>query len=139
MFAVNAFALLGLRHLYFLIGGLLGRLVYLSAGLSAILAFVGVKLIAEALLDSGVRRVGPGAGTAHRHRVIASRHRRRADRRHGDQSAGQPGNPAQPVAISPSSAWATTTSRATFRVSPVTRSVSSTVLSARPRLPTVTR
>ncbi len=59
VFAANAFALLGLRHLYFLIGGLLGRLVHLSAGLAVILAFVGVKLIAEALTQSGARRVGP--------------------------------------------------------------------------------
>ena len=57
--AANVFALLGLRHLYFLIGGLLDRLVHLTAGLSAILAFIGVKLIAEALADSGVHRVGP--------------------------------------------------------------------------------
>ena len=136
--AVNAFALLGLRHLYFLIGGLLDRLVYLSAGLSAILAFIGFKLISRgaARLRGAPRR--PGAGPAHQHRAIPGRHRRRADCRHGDQSAGHPGNPAQPVAISPVS-WATTASRATFRVSPVTRSVSSTVLSARPRLPTVTR
>jgi tellurite resistance protein TerC len=57
--AVNAFALLGLRHLYFLIGGLLDRLVHLSAGLAAILAFIGFKLISEALLNSGVHHVGP--------------------------------------------------------------------------------
>jgi tellurite resistance protein TerC len=57
--AANVFALLGLRHLYFLIGGLLDRLVHLTAGLSAILAFIGMKLIAEALADSGVHRVGP--------------------------------------------------------------------------------
>ena len=57
--AANMFALLGLRHLYFLIGGLLDRLVHLSAGLSAILAFIGLKLIAEALGDSGVHQVGP--------------------------------------------------------------------------------
>ena len=56
--AANVFALLGLRHLYFLIGGLLDRLVHLTAGLSAILAFIGVKLIAEALYDSGVHEVG---------------------------------------------------------------------------------
>jgi len=55
----NAFALLGLRQLYFLIGGLLNRLVHLSAGLSAILTFIGVKLLAEALAQSGIRRVGP--------------------------------------------------------------------------------
>jgi tellurite resistance protein TerC len=45
VFAANAFALLGLRALYFLVTGLLDRLVYLSTGLSLILAFVGVKLL----------------------------------------------------------------------------------------------
>jgi len=45
VFAANAFALLGLRALYFLVTGLLDRLVYLSIGLSAILAFIGVKLL----------------------------------------------------------------------------------------------
>jgi tellurite resistance protein TerC len=45
VFASNAFALLGLRPLFFLISGLLDRLVYLSTGLSVILAFIGVKLV----------------------------------------------------------------------------------------------
>jgi tellurite resistance protein TerC len=45
VFAANAFALLGLRALYFLLRGLLDRLVYLSTGLSVILAFIGIKLI----------------------------------------------------------------------------------------------
>jgi tellurite resistance protein TerC len=45
----NIFALMGLRQLYFLIGGLLQRLVYLSIGLSVLLAFIGVKLILHAL------------------------------------------------------------------------------------------
>jgi tellurite resistance protein TerC len=45
VFACNAFALLGLRALYFLVTGLLDRLVYLSTGLSLILAFIGVKLL----------------------------------------------------------------------------------------------
>jgi tellurite resistance protein TerC len=45
VFAANAFALLGLRALYFLVTGLLERLVYLSTGLSLILAFIGVKLL----------------------------------------------------------------------------------------------
>ncbi|HYZ35900.1 MAG TPA: TerC family protein [Pseudonocardiaceae bacterium] len=45
VFAANAFALLGLRALFFLVQGLLDRLVYLSVGLSVILAFIGVKLI----------------------------------------------------------------------------------------------
>ena len=45
VFAANAFALLGLRALYFLVKGLLDRLVYLSTGLALILAFIGVKLV----------------------------------------------------------------------------------------------
>jgi tellurite resistance protein TerC len=45
VFTANAFALLGLRALFFLVKGMLDRLVYLSAGLSLILAFIGVKLI----------------------------------------------------------------------------------------------
>jgi TerC family integral membrane protein len=57
--AVNAFALLGLRHLYYLIGGLLDRLAHLSAGLAGILAFIGVKLLIEALAQDGVTRLGP--------------------------------------------------------------------------------
>ncbi|RAJ45543.1 tellurite resistance protein TerC [Kitasatospora sp. SolWspMP-SS2h] len=54
VFTANAFALMGLRQLYFLIGGLLTRLVYLSYGLSVILGFIGVKLILHALHESGV-------------------------------------------------------------------------------------
>jgi tellurite resistance protein TerC len=45
VFVANAFALLGLRALFFLVKGLLDRLVYLSTGLALILAFIGVKLI----------------------------------------------------------------------------------------------
>ena len=48
VFTANAFALLGLRQLYFLLDGLLDRLVYLSIGLSVILGFIGVKLLLEA-------------------------------------------------------------------------------------------
>jgi tellurite resistance protein TerC len=47
VFAANAFALLGLRALYFLVSGLLERVVYLSTGLAAILAFIGLKLVLE--------------------------------------------------------------------------------------------
>jgi tellurite resistance protein TerC len=47
VFAVNAFALMGLRQLYFLLGGMIARLVYLRAGLSVLLLFIGVKLILE--------------------------------------------------------------------------------------------
>lgn len=49
VFTANIFALMGLRQLYFLLGGLLERLVYLSIGLSIILAFIGVKLVMHAL------------------------------------------------------------------------------------------
>jgi tellurite resistance protein TerC len=49
VFMANAFALLGLRQLYFLIGGLLQRLPHLSTGLAVILAYIGVKLVLEAL------------------------------------------------------------------------------------------
>jgi tellurite resistance protein TerC len=59
VFSVNVFALLGLRHLYFLVAGLLGRLVYLQAGLCVVLAFIGAKLISEALRGSGVTSLGP--------------------------------------------------------------------------------
>lgn len=49
VFTANVFALMGLRQLYFLLGDLLKRLVYLSQGLSFILAFIGVKLVLHAL------------------------------------------------------------------------------------------
>ena len=49
VFTANVFALMGLRQLYFLLGGLLRRLVYLSVGLSIILGFIGLKLIFHAL------------------------------------------------------------------------------------------
>ncbi|MFB8398725.1 TerC family protein, partial [Streptomyces yangpuensis] len=54
VFTANAFALMGLRQLYFLIGGLLEKLVHLSYGLSIILGFIGVKLVLHALHESGV-------------------------------------------------------------------------------------
>jgi tellurite resistance protein TerC len=50
----NAFALMGLRQLYFIIGGLIERLVYLSYGLAVVLGFIGVKLIVETLNHHGV-------------------------------------------------------------------------------------
>jgi tellurite resistance protein TerC len=45
VFAANAFALIGLRALYFLLVGLMDRFVYLNQGLSFILAFIGVKML----------------------------------------------------------------------------------------------
>jgi tellurite resistance protein TerC len=60
VFTVNVFALMGLRQLYFLLGGLLGRLVYLSIGLSAVLGFIGLKLVLEALHDNHVWFINGG-------------------------------------------------------------------------------
>lgn len=60
VFTANAFALLGLIQLYFLLGGLLDRLVYLSSGLAVILGFIGVKLILEALHDNELPFVNGG-------------------------------------------------------------------------------
>jgi tellurite resistance protein TerC len=54
------FALMGLRQLYFLVGGLLNRLVYLSIGLAVILGFIGVKLVLEALHDNSLPFVNGG-------------------------------------------------------------------------------
>jgi tellurite resistance protein TerC len=45
---------MGLRQLFFLIGGLLDKLVYLSIGLAVVLGFIGLKLISEALHHDGV-------------------------------------------------------------------------------------
>ena len=52
VFTANAFALMGLRQLYFLLGGMLRKLVYLSYGLAVILAFIGVKLVLHALHEN---------------------------------------------------------------------------------------
>jgi len=60
VFTANVFALMGLRQLYFLLGGLLDRLVYLSIGLSAVLAFIGVKLFLEALATNQVPFINGG-------------------------------------------------------------------------------
>ena len=57
--ACNVFALMGLRQLYVLVAGVLGRIVYLNAGLAVICAFVGVKLLLQALRGSGVSWAAP--------------------------------------------------------------------------------
>src|SRR5215204_1423042 len=56
----NIFALMGLRQLYFLIGGLLQRLIYLSYGLSFLLAFIGVKLILHAMHENELPFINGG-------------------------------------------------------------------------------
>ncbi len=62
VFTTNVFALLGLQQLYFLLGKLIDQLVYLPIGLSAVLAFIGVKLIMEALHDNTLPFVNGGQG-----------------------------------------------------------------------------
>ena len=66
VFAANAFALLGLRPLYFLVSGLLDRLVYLSSGLAVILAFIGAKLVLHFLHlhAGGVPEISTGVSLA---------------------------------------------------------------------------
>ncbi|WP_443209556.1 TerC family protein, partial [Rhodococcus rhodochrous] len=64
VFTANAFALMGLRQLFFLIGGLLERLVYLSYGLSIILAFIGVKLVLHALHENTLGWINGGEHVA---------------------------------------------------------------------------
>ena len=59
-FTATAFSLMGLRQLYFLIDGLLDRLVYLSYGLAAILAFIGVKLILHAMHENNLPFINHG-------------------------------------------------------------------------------
>ncbi len=60
VFTANVFALMGLRQLYFLLGDLLNRLVYLSQGLAIILFFIGVKLLLHALHENEVPFINGG-------------------------------------------------------------------------------
>jgi len=60
VFTANIFALMGLRQLYFLLGGLLERLVYLHYGIAFILAFIGVKLVLHALHENEVPFINGG-------------------------------------------------------------------------------
>ena len=62
VFTANVFALMGLRQLYFLLGDLLNRLVYLSQGLAFILFFIGVKLLLHALHENEVPFINGGEG-----------------------------------------------------------------------------
>ena len=62
VFAANVFALMGLRQLYFLLGDLVEKLVYLKYGIAAILAFIGVKLFLHALHENSVPFINSGRG-----------------------------------------------------------------------------
>jgi tellurite resistance protein TerC len=91
VFTATAFSLLGLRQLFFLIDGLLDRLIYLSYGLSVILAFIGIKLILHALHENNVplsmRRTGQCDRNQHR-TLPRCHHRRPAG--HGGRLTDQP-------------------------------------------------
>jgi len=60
VFTANVFALMGLRQLYFLLGDMLRRLVYLSLGLSVILAFIGIKLVLHAMHENELPFINGG-------------------------------------------------------------------------------
>ena len=99
VFTANVFALMGLRQLYFLLGGLLKRLVYLSIGLAVILAFIGVKLILEAVHENSL----PFAAAASRWRrshdpdlALAHGHPGRPRPRDRREPAEDPGRGAGP-------------------------------------------
>ncbi|NEG69298.1 TerC family protein [Bifidobacterium choloepi] len=62
VFTSNVFALLGLQQLYFLLGAMLDKLVYLPAGLAIVLGFIGVKLIMEALHGNSLPFINGGHG-----------------------------------------------------------------------------
>ncbi|MQA94082.1 MAG: TerC/Alx family metal homeostasis membrane protein [Streptosporangiales bacterium] len=103
VFTANAFALMGLRQLYFLLGGLMERLVYISYGLTVILAFIGVKLILHAMHEGGIHvpdvniwvSLGVIIGTMVV-TTVASLMRSRKDRRNGadEEPAGVGGGTA---------------------------------------------
>ncbi len=60
VFTANVFALMGLRQLYFLLGGLLKKLIYLSQGLAILLGFIGVKLVLHALHENELPFINGG-------------------------------------------------------------------------------
>jgi tellurite resistance protein TerC len=108
VFTANVFALMGLRQLYFLIGGLLQRLVFLSYGLAFLLAFIAVKLILHAMHENELSFINGGhhiswapdipiwlsllviVGTL-AVTTVASLY---ADRRHADRRSAETGKPA---------------------------------------------
>ena len=97
VFTATAFSLMGLRQLYFLIDGLLDRLIYLAYGLAAILAFIGVKLVLHALHENNLPFINDGEpvpvveiSTGHvpeRHRRGAGHYRRGVAVEQGRQGA----------------------------------------------------
>ena len=94
--ACNVFALMGLRQLYVLLVRTLDRIRYLHVGLAVICAFIGVKLLLEALDSSGV-----GLGGEHPGLDFGDRGRRRAADHRGRGPGGQAGRTAPSRAAAP--------------------------------------
>ena len=93
VFTANVFALMGLRQLYFLLGDLLKRLVYLSQGLAFILAFIGVKLVLHALHENELPFINGGehvAGAGDPDAAVPRRHHRGAYHHHGREPLQDP-------------------------------------------------
>ena len=104
VFVANAFALLGLRALFFLVDGLLDRLIYLSSGLAFILVFIGFKLVLH-----WAHGIWPRGARDDDH-VLAGRHRDRPDRHHHrEPDRGAP----RPVEAAPTRDRSPTTSTRT--------------------------
>lgn len=105
VFTANAFALMGLRQLYFLIGGLLKKLVHLSYGLSLILGFIGVKLVLHALHESGVHvpeiGIPVSLGVICSVLVVTTITSLRVSRRQAAGTAGRADGPATAPALAP--------------------------------------
>ena len=102
----NIFALMGLRQLYFLIGGLLQRLVYLSYGLAVLLGFIGVKLILHAMHENELPFINGGehidVGAGHPDPGLAGRDRRHPRGHHRgqpDRLADGRREPSSPLAL----------------------------------------
>ena len=96
VFTANVFALMGLRQLYFLIGGLLQRLVYLSYGLAFLLVFIGVKLILHAMHENELPFINGGepiAGPRTSRSGCPSGHHRHPGGHRGRQPGQGPGRP----------------------------------------------
>ena len=91
VFTANVFALMGLRQLYFLLGGLLKRLVYLSLGLSFILAFIGLKLVLHALHENELPFINGGEPRRRTGDLVAPE----PGRDHGDPGGHRRGQPRQ--------------------------------------------
>ena len=133
VFAANAFSLLGLRQLFFLIDGLLDRLVYLAYGLAVILGFIGAKLVIHALHTNELPFINGGEHITADPRdpdlALPRGHPRDAGRDDRGQPGQEPAGPARAVAaeasddLSPTSTTVPASPRARRRTDRTARPV----------------